>query len=320
MTGETGIITPAEARIITPKVSRWAARIAQRWARGVEAIIQTGQMLTEAKADCAHGDWQVLVEELPFGRSHAFMLMAIAECLPIVQHVKHLPSDTYTLYQLSRLPEARFEKLLKDAVIHPAMARKDASAETNAERLAADEARVAKLAPVEGRFPTMLIDPPWRDEELSESAQANTPYATMTVDEIAALPVPGWARSNSHLYLCTTNNRVWLAGGIMAGWGFKQKSILTWNKKTKDGSKPKNGRGRYFLNSTEQVLFGVKGKLMTRATNIRTGFDGPVAGHSEKPDELYDIIRRASPGPYGEAFQGQPRKGFKNLFGVKDDG
>ncbi|KKL27325.1 hypothetical protein LCGC14_2386270, partial [marine sediment metagenome] len=34
---------------------------------------------------------------------------------------------------------------------------------------------------------TLVLDPAWREEELSESAQANTPYAFKTIEEIAAL-------------------------------------------------------------------------------------------------------------------------------------
>ena len=319
MTANTGIITPAPAQIITPKVARWAKRIGKTWTAGVLAILQTGALLEAARSDCAHGEWQALLEELPFGARHAHRLRALAAYLPFRTRESDLPSDTETLYQLSRLPEVRFEQLLGDRVIHPAMARRDASLETRAERLKADQARVANLAPVKGRFTTMVLDPAWREEELSESAQAITPYATMTIDEIAALPVPDWAMANSHLYLWVPNNRVGLGCGLMGHWGFKQKSILTWNKTTAKG-KRKNGRGRYFLNSTEQVLFGVRGKLMTRASNIRTGFDAPVGAHSEKPEEFYEIVRRASPGPYGEAFQGKPRKGFKNLFEAKGDG
>lgn len=320
MSGGTEIITPAPAAIITPKVSRWADRITQRWQHGVIAILETGNLLEKAKADCAHGEWQTLLEALPFAERHAHRLRAIAAFVPFRTRESDLPSDTETLYQLCRLPAARFEKLLEDEVIKPSMSRKDASLETRAERLAADQARVAGLAPIKGRFRTLVVDVPWEDEQYSASAKTNTPYATMSLDEIAALRVPDWAMAHAHCYLWFTNNRVSVVGGIMKAWGFAPKSLLTWNKKTKDGSRPRNGRGHYFLNDTEQVLFGVKGKLGTQASNIRTGFDGPVGAHSEKPEEFYDIVRRASPGPYGEAFQRQARKGFKNLFEAKDDG
>ena len=43
---------------------------------------------------------------------------------------------------------------------------------------------------------------------------------------------------------------------------------------------------------------------------LEHGFDG----HSEKPEEFYAIVRRASYLPAGEEFQRQTRDGFVNLF------
>ena len=96
----------------------------------------------------------------------------------------------------------------------------------------------------------------------------------------------------------------------MAHWGFQHKTILTWFK-------PRWGLGSYFRNSTEHVLFGIRGKLRTRADNIATHFEAPISKHSEKPDIFYDIVLRASYPPYGEAFQREARPNFANLFTQK---
>ncbi len=48
--------------------------------------------------------------------------------------------------------------------------------------------------------------------------------------------------------------------------------------------------------------------------DIRTGFDARAGEHSEKPEAFYEIVRRASYPPYGEAFQRLARPGFVNLF------
>ena len=313
------IVAAAPALIIPPKIARYADSITRRWQRGVKAIIETGQLLETAKADCAHGEWQVLIEALPFGERHAHRLRALAAYMPFRTRESDLPSDAHVLYELSRLPEDRFEKLLEDGVVNPAMARNDLSAVTRVLRRTEDEARVACLAPIDGKFNALVIDPPWRDEDMSDRAQANTPYATMKAEEIAALPVPAWAADDCHLYLWCTNNRVGLAAGIMAAWGFEQKSLLTWIKTGKNGAR-KMSRGRYFRNRTEQVLFGVRGKMMTRRDDIPTDFDAPVGAHSEKPETFYRLVRRASYPAFGEAFQGKARKDFKNLFEGAGDG
>lgn len=168
-----------------------------------------------------------------------------------------------------------------------------------------DEARVRGMAPIQGRFATLVLDPPWRDDSISETQRPA--YATMTLAEIAALPVAGWAMPECHLYLWVPNNLLLEAGALLPGWGFAYKTVLTWRK-------PKWGTGRYFRNDTEQVLFATRGGLMTRSDAIGSGFEAPVGAHSAKPDAFYDLVRAASHAPYGEGFQRQARPGFTDLF------
>lgn len=174
-------------------------------------------------------------------------------------------------------------------------------------RMANDEARIQGVAPVAGRFRTLVIDPPWDYEWLSLAGRAAPGYATMTHDELLALDVAAWAEENCHLYLWTTNNFMTRAVDLMARWGFAHKTVLTWVK-------PRWGLGSYFRNSTEHVLFGVRGEMRTRSDSIATHFEAPVTEHSAKPDAFYDIVRAASYEPYGEAFQIESRAGFSNLF------
>lgn len=178
------------------------------------------------------------------------------------------------------------------------------------EVLAADEARVRSLAIMPGKYRTLVIDPPWDYEGLSLAGRAAPLYATMTHEQLLALDVVGWADDACHLYLWTTNNFLTRAVELMARWGFAYKTILTWVK-------PSFGLGSYFRNSTEHVLFGVRGTMRTRASSIPTHFEAPLGEPSEKPDAFYDIVRRASHAPYGEAFQRQVREDFKNLFEQK---
>jgi N6-adenosine-specific RNA methylase IME4 len=93
----------------------------------------------------------------------------------------------------------------------------------------------------------------------------------------------------------------------MAAWGFQHRTALTW-------AKPHYGLGKSFRGQTKHVLFGIKGTLATRCTNISTLFHAPMGGHSEKPEKFYEIVRVASYPPYGEAFQRQPRPDFVNLY------
>ncbi|MCJ2092105.1 MT-A70 family methyltransferase [Methylobacterium sp. J-072] len=170
-----------------------------------------------------------------------------------------------------------------------------------------DEIRILDLAPVVGRFRTLVLDPPWQEDNISESCGHD--YATMPIAEIAAVPVESWAEEDCHLYLWATNNTLQLAFGLLAGWGFQHKTVHTWTK-------PDLGFGRYFRNTTEHVIFAVRGELRTRAAgrSTRTDHDWPVGANSVKPEGFYDLVRACSYPPYGEAFQRLARPDFANLY------
>jgi hypothetical protein len=93
---------------------------------------------------------------------------------------------------------------------------------------AKDEKRILELVPIVGKFKTLIIDPPWDYEGLSLAARAAPDDATMTQEQLLAMPVPGWAEENCHLYLWTTNNFLPRAVELMAAWGFQHKTVLTW--------------------------------------------------------------------------------------------
>jgi N6-adenosine-specific RNA methylase IME4 len=165
-----------------------------------------------------------------------------------------------------------------------------------------DEARVRSLAPVAGKFATLVIDPPW---EHSDSV-----YATMTQEQLLAFDVRQWARDDCALYLWTTGHYMPHAIELMAHWGFDLKNILTWVK-------PRFGHGPYFRHSTEFILFGIRGLVKLRREDIRTHFEAPTCGHSCKPERFYQIVRVASHPPYGEIFQRDKRADFTNLHQTK---
>jgi N6-adenosine-specific RNA methylase IME4 len=169
---------------------------------------------------------------------------------------------------------------------------------------ARDEARVLALAPVAGKFPTLVIDPGWD--------YAFPDFATMTQEQLLALDVPQWARDDCALYLWTTNNYMPQAAELMAHWGFTHKAVLTWIK-------PKFGWGTYFRNSTEHVLFGIRGDAKTRRSDMPTHFEAPLGEPCEKPEKFYEIVRAAASYPaYGEIFQRKKRSDFANLYQPKN--
>lgn len=168
----------------------------------------------------------------------------------------------------------------------------------------------------EGRFGTILADPPWqfmnRTGKMAPEHKRLRRYATMSLQEIMQLPISQISAPQSHLYLWVPNALILKGLEVMKSWGFIYKTNLVWYKIRKDGGPDGRGVGFYFRNVTEMVLFGVRGNLRT-AKPGRTQVNmirSRKREHSRKPDELYDIIERCSPGPYLEMFARYERPGW----------
>jgi N6-adenosine-specific RNA methylase IME4 len=158
-------------------------------------------------------------------------------------------------------------------------------------------------------FPTILADPPWRfinrTGKMAPEHRRLSRYGTMTVDEIAELPVERIAAESAHLYLWVPNALLPEGLRVMEAWGFRYKSNIVWYKARKDGGPDRRGVGFYFRNVTELVLFGIRGKdARTLAPGRRQEnfIKTRKREHSRKPDELYPIIEACSRGPYLELF------------------
>lgn len=83
----------------------WAGRIAGALGKSVEGIIEAGALLTEAKADLAHGEFLYMVKaDLRLTPRTAQRLMAIAANPVLSNGTKssYLPTSWTTLYELSR--------------------------------------------------------------------------------------------------------------------------------------------------------------------------------------------------------------------------
>lgn len=172
------------------------------------------------------------------------------------------------------------------------------------------------LEDVSDRYGTILIDPPWRFQnstgKVAPEHKRLRRYPTMTMSEIADMPVGKLALPQSHLYLWCPNALLPEALTIMKAWGFSYKTNIVWYKVRKDGGPDGRGVGFYFRNVTELLLFGVTGKLRTSKPG-RTQPNIIVTRkqeHSRKPDLAYRIIEACSPGPYLELFARQRVPGW----------
>lgn len=155
----------------------------------------------------------------------------------------------------------------------------------------------------EGVYRTIAADPPWQYGNTATRAAAQGHYPTMSLDELCALPVEGWAADEAHLYLWTTNGFLREAFDVLDAWGFTYKTTLTWVK-------PQLGIGNYFRSSTEHILFGIRGGLKTIDSNQFNWFQAKRGRHSQKPQRFFELVETCSPGPFLEMFSRARRLGW----------
>ncbi len=167
------------------------------------------------------------------------------------------------------------------------------------------------------KFSCILADPPWqfvnRTGKMAPEHRRLSRYVTMDLEAISSLPVAELSADPSHLYLWVPNALLPDGLAVMKAWGFTYKSNIVWHKLRKDGGSDGRGVGFYFRNVTEILLFGVRGKNARTLPPGRTQVNylgTRKREHSRKPDEMYGIIERCSPGPRLELFARGRRPGW----------
>ena len=159
------------------------------------------------------------------------------------------------------------------------------------------------------KYATILADPPWqfinKTGKVAPEHKRLSRYETLPLDEIKSLPVSSVLEDRAHLYLWVPNALLREGLDVMDAWGFTYKTNIIWHKVRKDGGPDGRGVGFYFRNTTEIILFGIKGKGARTLAPGRSQVNimrTQKREHSRKPDELFDIIKACSWGPYLELF------------------
>ena len=171
--------------------------------------------------------------------------------------------------------------------------------------------RSSDLLGVTVKFKTIVADPPWKLHRPGAGGKSSRPleYPTMSVDEIAALPVGALADEVCHLYLWTVSRHLRRSYEVADAWGFdtSHATVLVW-------CKPPRGwecGGHYGL-TTEYILFcrrGIEGRN-PEVREPRSWWEWPRGRHSEKPDAFLDMVERISPAPRLELFARDQRLGW----------
>lgn len=181
-------------------------------------------------------------------------------------------------------------------------------------------------------FRAICIDPPWKFKartalqlkNWTSRRDVDKHYKTMTMEEIAALPVKDLAHPDGcHLFLCTTGPCLPHAIAMLKTWGFKYSSmafILLKLKKSHNVMQLRclptieddffTGLGLTTRKNVEYVILARRGNAKRISTKVRELLIYPLLRHSEKPDELFRRIQQYCAGPYAEIFSRKDRAGW----------
>jgi hypothetical protein len=113
------------------RITNWRGRITEPWQRIARDVVETALALAAAHDDLLSifGGWAAMIETLPFDRTVAHRLMAIARNAELVAHAQQVPSPLpvawTTLSELSRFDGATLRALIKSGAVNPRTQRQD---------------------------------------------------------------------------------------------------------------------------------------------------------------------------------------------------
>lgn len=162
-------------------------------------------------------------------------------------------------------------------------------------------------------FGAIYADPAWTYKTWSAKGSgrsAEQHYKTMSVDEIAAVPVSDVAADDCVLFLWATWPTIRDAFRIIDAWGFGYKTAaFDWLKADvstidlfPDPKTADMKLGHWTRSNSEPCLLATRGKPRRLHADVRMGIIEKGRQHSRKPACVYQRIERLVAGPYLELF------------------
>ncbi|GIL75379.1 hypothetical protein Vretifemale_5185 [Volvox reticuliferus] len=140
-----------------------------------------------------------------------------------------------------------------------------------------------------GKFGVIMADPPWEIHQ-------DLPYGTMKDDEMLNLNI-GCLQDNGVIFVWVTGRAMELARECLAKWGYRRVDELIWVKTNQLQRLIRTGRTGHWLNhSKEHCLVGIKGNPQLNRYVDCDVVVAEVRETSRKPDEMYPLLERLSPG------------------------
>lgn len=147
-----------------------------------------------------------------------------------------------------------------------------------------------------GKYQVIYADPPWAYQVWSKKGNgrsAESHYPTMSIEEIADLPVKELADENCALFLWVTFPLLREIWKIIDAWGFTYKSVaFVWIKQNKKADSLFWGMGYWTRANAEICILATKGSPKRYSKRVHQVIVSHIEEHSKKPEEARKRIEQ----------------------------
>ncbi|NXD60447.1 MTA70 methyltransferase, partial [Corvus moneduloides] len=166
-----------------------------------------------------------------------------------------------------------------------------------------------------GKFAVVMADPPW-------DIHMELPYGTLTDDEMRRLNIPV-LQDEGFLFLWVTGRAMELGRECLNLWGYERVDEIIWVKTNQLQRIIRTGRTGHWLNHGKEHCLvrghpkpgAAAGKGANRRISPQNRrFRPQVRSTSHKPDEIYGMIERLSPGTRKIELFGRPHNVQPNWY------
>ena len=148
------------------------------------------------------------------------------------------------------------------------------------------------------KYGSIVVDPPWPYPEgwpawRSNGKRKPLDYETLSVEQIAALPLYPLIKHEGYVFLWSTSRYLEASFSVIRSWRCVPRQTLVWCKEPIG-----NGCGGMFATTTEFLIVGQRIGPRSHARGKRTNglrintswFRWPGGRHSEKPEDMQALI------------------------------